>query len=573
MHRWISYSIIVVLSVPVIGHSSAASLGSKPVLRVGASSVALTPFGSNPEWNGSITESGVWGESFTDQNGNRVWDPGEPFDDDARNTALDPSSKNKYDGIYLAGFGNRRLATGRHDDYLARTIVFDDGRTRFAIVSLDFLGYYSDSPFYGINHIRKLVDAKLGIQEILVASTHNHEGPDTIGAWGNGPLADGKYPMYLQFVDRQIAKSIALAASRLAPVRVRLGSTDPQKSPSIMGMQTRTRGRPPAVFDEELRTMQFVGTERTLRDRTIATIINWNTHPESMEDKNTEMTSDFPNYVRSEVEKRFGGLALYFSGAIGAVEIIGDSNTRSTDRTRFDNRDFPFVRGNRPAFTHERTEAIGKDVAIAAIEAVDRGAWSASTTLELRKADLHGPMDNPGYAVLSKMGVLDTIAPGENGSADSFSTSIYAITIGDAQIVTTPGELLPEVFLGVERWGRRDCTEADTGKPREPAIRDAMTGKFRFMIGLCPDELGYIVPAYDWRREPFDGQKMELREAPDPCKGRGVPNHYHETNSASSILAPASACVTVALLAGRRPTDKACDGVALYSDYYKSLGR
>ncbi len=571
MRRWINFSIVAVLTLPLIGRGAVPSATSKTALRIGTSSVALTPFGPNPEWDGTVTEAGVWGERFTDQNGNRVWDPGEPFEDDPRNTLIDASSKSKYDGIYLAGFGNRRLATSRHDDYWARTIVLDDGRTRFAIVSIDFLGYYSQSPFYGINHIRKLLDARLGIQEILVASTHNHEGPDTIGAWGNGPLADGKYPMYLQFVDRQIAKSIALAVRELSPVRIRLGRTDPQTSPSIAGMQTRTRGRPPTFFDEELRVMQFVGTEGSQRDRAIATVVNWNTHPESMEDKNTEMTSDFPHAVRTAVEKRYGGLALYFSGAIGAVEIIGDSNTRSSDRTRFDGLDFPFVRGTRPAFTFQRTEAIGRDIAKAVIDAVDGGLWSSSSKLELKKADLEGPMDNPGYAVLSKVGVLDTINPPIDGGDSRFKTWIYAITIGDAQIVTSPGELFPEVFLGVAKSGRRDCPEAATGRAPEPSIRDAMTGRFRFMIGLCPDELGYIVPAYDWRRDPFDTQRMELREAADPCKPQGVPNHYHETNSASSILAPASACVAVALLTGKRPTEKACDGVALYSNYYKAL--
>jgi hypothetical protein len=84
-----------------------------------------------------------------------------------------------------------------------------------------------------------------------------------------------------------------------------------------------------------------------------------------------------------------------------------------------------------------------------------------------------------------------------------FKTWIYAITIGDAQIITAPGELLPEVSLASPTSVEEDCPQADTGRPREPSIRDAMTGKFRFMIGLCPDELGYIVPGYDWRREPF----------------------------------------------------------------------
>jgi hypothetical protein len=422
-----------------------------------------------------------------------------------------------------------------------------------------------------LNHVRKLVDPKLGVQEILLASTHNHEGPDTIGAWGNGPTSDGKYPQYLRFVDLQIARSIALAVKSLTPARMKLGRTDPQRSPSIAGMQTRTRGRPPQFFDEEMRVMQFVGTSGRMRDRAIATLVNWNTHPESMEDKNTEMTSDFPHAVRTEIEKKYGGVALYVSGAIGAVEIIGDSNTQSSDRIKFDGQDFPLNERNRPAFTFERTEAIGRDVAKAAVTAIGEGEWSSVSGIDAKKADLTGPMDNQAYVLLSKLGVLDTIARPTTGEQREFKTWIYAITIGDAQIVTSPGELFPELFYGVGKFRRTDCPEADSGQPPEPSIRDAMTGKYRFMFGLCPDELGYIVPAYDWRREPFDSEKMQVRQAADPCKARGAPNHYHETNSASSVLAPASTCVSVALLTGKVPADAACRDVAKYSEYVRGL--
>ena len=568
MHRMTTSAVAIILALPLFIPSLAPAL--KPVLRIGASAVPLTPFGPNADWHGTITDSGVWGEPFTDLNGNRVWDSGEPFDDDPRNSDIDSSSRNKYDGIYLAGFGNRRLATGKHDDLWARTIVLDDGRTRFAIVALDFLGYYSESAFYGINHVRKLLDVRLGVQEILVASTHNHEGPDTIGAWGNGPLSDGKYPMYLQFVDRQIAKSIELAVADLTPARIQIGATDPQKSPSIAQMQTRTRGRPPAVFDEELRVIQFLASRGARRNKALATLINWSTHPESMEDKNTDLTSDFPHSVRSEIENRYGGLAMYLSGAIGAVEIVGDSNTKSTDRTRFDGKEFPLVRGNRPSFTHERTEAIGRDIAKAAVDAIRSSVSSSNDSLRLSKADLHGPMDNGAYALLTRLGVLDALAASADGGP-VFRTWIYNVMIGDAQMITAPGELLPEIYFGVSRAGRTDCPRADTGEPREPSIRDAMTGKFRFLIGLCPDELGYIVPGYDWRREPFDPSKMEIRESEDPCKGGGVPNHYHETNSSSSILGPATACVAVALLRGKPVSEKACANAGLYSDYYRGL--
>jgi len=291
-----------------------------------------------------------------------------------------------------------------------------------------------------------------------------------------------------------------------------------------------------------------------------------------MESHNTVLTSDFPHAVREAVEKQYGGTCLYISGDIGAVEIIGDSNNRNGDRTTFDGKDYPLKSdNNRPAYTFERTEAIGRDVAKAVFDALDHGELSPVPALDVRKATLRAPMDNQGYLFLSGKSVLDTMPPAQPDAKVEIETTVYAITMGEAQIITTPGELFPEVFYGVERFKRKDCAEADTKRPIEPSVRDRMTKKYKFVIGLCPDEFGYIVPRYDWRREPVDMQKLDFKRAVDPCKG--VPNHYHETNSASSQLAPASACVTVALLTGRVPTDAACKHVTLHSDYVRELAK
>jgi hypothetical protein len=97
---------------------------------------------------------------------------------------------------------------------------------------VDLIGYYSDASYYGIREVQKLLDPKLGIQEILVAATHNHEAPDSIGAWGESFMKDGKYPKYLRFVDRMIAQSITDAAKKLQPAKFKIGVTDPAKSPS-----------------------------------------------------------------------------------------------------------------------------------------------------------------------------------------------------------------------------------------------------------------------------------------------------------------------------------------------------
>src|SRR5436309_10706355 len=102
----------------------------------------------------------------------------------------------------------------------------------------------------------------------------------------------------------------------MVPVRVRMGTTDPRRSPSLKGLQVRTSHRPPEFFDDELRAMQLQQRD----GKALATLVNWNTHPESMESRNQQITSDFPHFVREEVEKKYGGTAIYFSGDIGAVE-------------------------------------------------------------------------------------------------------------------------------------------------------------------------------------------------------------------------------------------------------------
>jgi hypothetical protein len=527
-----------------------------PPLEIGVASVSITPFGPNPDWDGTITPSGVWGETFVDQNHNGRWEPGEPFQDDPENDQLDSSSKGKYDGVYLAGFGQNRLASGRHDDLWARAIVLTSSGLRIALVSLDLIGYYHSSDLTSQSR-------SLGVNEILITSTHNHEGPDTIGPWGPTALIDGKYPKYLRFVDRQIAKAIALAASSSIPAKMKLGRTDAHDSPSLRGMQTRTAGRPPQFFDEELRVMQFVGLCGTLRDKVIATLINWNTHPESMEDKNRVLTSDFPHAVREAVEHRFGGTAIYTSGDLGAVEIVGDSEADRDERTRFDGKEFRHTRAQPMVPSFARTEAIGRDVASGVFDALKKAEWSPVVKMELKKTSFHAPMDNVGYSYLFQHGVLDTHSVLQRGSRMEIDTEVYAVTLGDAEIVTAPGELFPEVFYGVEANRRRDCPAANTGRPYEPGVRDRMTKKYRFILGLCPDEFGYLVPGYDFSA-PQMAAGHAVRQTEDACASKGVPSHYHETNSASSELAPAWTCVASWLLEGRFPETEACRNADRY---------
>ena len=57
------------------------------------------------------------------------------------------------------------------------------------------------------------------------------------------------------------------------------------------------------------------------------------------------------------------------------------------------------------------------------------------------------------------------------------------ITLGECQMVTIPGELLPEISF---------------------EIQEKMTGFPRILVGLANDEIGYIIPEYDFRADAYE---------------------------------------------------------------------
>jgi len=569
--------VFLAICVVLAGCGGSGASGNQPSpLRVGVAAVRLTPCGTNPDWDGPITPSGVWGEGFTDTNGNGRWDQGEPFVDDPVNTALDPGSAEKYDGIFLAGFDNDRIATGCHDDLWARVIVLQEGAKKVALVSVDFVGELLHGSYYGFSRARDLVDPALGLDTIVFSSTHVHEAPDTLGLWGVSEFSDGKFPRYLQFVDRQVARAIDAAAepSKLRPATMVAARTDPSAAAELRGLQVRTGCRPPFFFDDEVRALQFIGDD----DETIATLINWNTHPESLEDKNTEVSSDFIGYIRDRVETALGGTAVYFTGDLGAVEIVGDTCVGGADPHDADGSN-PFDRRDNLGFG--RTQQLGDLVGDAVIAALRDGVPLDVAQLDVASTSYYIPGSNATLSFANTIGLLDLDADAFDVAHCPAGTSLcapaeqHSVTFSDpsgrplVQLVTAPGELFPELFYGVAQHHRTDCPAADTGAPYEPSIRAAMTAPYRLLIGLSPDEFGYIVPGYDFYPPPSLGD-----EASDACVGqafdpefpvRKVPTHYHESLSVGRAIAATTTCHALQLLGDEAEVaaNDACRAVGL----------
>ena len=566
-------------------------------LLVGFGARAITPVGDPPaEWTEYFTphpETKVWGEPYSDLDGNGCLSglnnenlgpvlegapPGgempEPHVDQPWNSAGDgyetgaysvrgvtivgdPDSSGKWDGVWAnAGFG-AQCTLGMHDDTWARAVVLDSGDETVAMVSLDVVGLFNIE----VQRARAEMATRypeMHIDELVVSSTHTHEGVDTMGYWGQLYLnTDGKFPAYQAFIRSQIIDAIHDAYEGREEAKVKMAISEPP-------VPIRD-SRPPIVTDPGVMTAQFVRPNDG--HSTIGTIVNWSNHPEAQGSNNQLVSSDFAHGARETLEAELGGTAVYFSGAVGGLQTpLGV--------------DIP---GYGSDVSWERTYEIGRRVAQVAITALDHAHLEKIEGVRAARRQFYLDSDNNALRALNARGIFDipTFVGGESWGADpeghtdgvkveevgpQVSTEMVAVALDDkhddpaAVFLTVPGELSPEIEVG--GYGRPECPEADTGRPFEPVIRDQFDAEHVFVLGLGQDELGYIIPGYDFHLKsvPTDGEDgtgpVPLGALEAEYCGEG---HYEETVSISSVFAPWVACVA-AELAGGDPwgTEAAC---------------
>ncbi len=107
----------------------------------------------------------------------------------------------------MPDFSNQRAANGVHDDVWARVVVFDDGQSRLALVSLDAIGFRHDD----VVDIRKQIPEEAGIDYAVISSTHTHESNDLIGIWGEHPFKSGVNQDNMHYIKSQVVEAISQA--------------------------------------------------------------------------------------------------------------------------------------------------------------------------------------------------------------------------------------------------------------------------------------------------------------------------------------------------------------------------
>ena len=411
--------------------------------------------------------------------------------------------ENHTDPIYMAGFGNDRHATSVNDPIWARGVVLESGDTKIAMVTLDLVGYFNNE----VQTIRSLVDPARGFDYVMVSSTHNHEGPDTMGLWGPDETTTGVDEGYLDFVNDAVVQCVEGADDALVPAAVKFATGDtngtslgewpdlvadgkileaqtidlsffglgvfdiegddgPILNTSLPVMQLRRWVSPQDRFRALLRWLFWRGPFPDLRPlrETIATVVNYASHPEALGSGNTAITSDFPHYMREKLEAKYGGVAIYVSADLGVLQ--GPLDVDVPDAETGD----PV-----PRRTFEFAERMGEILAGRVADALETHFfWRAAAPIDVATDAFFLEVENPYFAVLGgELGIFGRRELIEVDGIPVVETEVGVVRVGEASFVVTPNEVDPQIAN---------------------LYREQLGDGPRFTVGLGNDEIGYQMP-------------------------------------------------------------------------------
>lgn len=409
-----------------------------------------------------------------------------------------PASVNHSEPVFLAGFGNGRAATGYNDRLWARGMVVDGRGGRIAVVALDVVGYFNEE----VQTIRALVDPASEVDYLVVHSTHQHEGPDTIGIWGPDELTSGVDPAYLDFVNQSVANCVDEAAANLEPARLKFATTD--SAGLSLGLDAEDDGLGVAdgkvLVDDDLISPatdgRIVDSRLSIMQATtflppfqvLGTLVNFASHPESLGSNNTLVTSDFPHYAREAIEASQGGTAIWVSADLGVLQGPLDIDVLDPDTG------LPAQRR-----TFRWAEVHGEQLGERVASAIPRRRGKPVAFIDFASVQpVAVRLDNPFFRFFIAVGVLPSDGLFTAGVPDAsvgfpfpppfdvlpqalgedLHTEVAAFRINEASFAVVPGELDPQIG---------------------ETYRDRMTGaKHTFIVGLGNDEIGYQVPESKW---------------------------------------------------------------------------
>lgn len=372
--------------------------------------------------------------------------------------------------VYLAGGMPYRPALRVHDDLWARAVVLDDGQYRVAMVALDLIGLYYDE----VVRIREAT-AGTGVDYVLVACTHTHNGPDVLGVWSPG--ADNR-----SWRDRAVdgaCEAVREAFLARRPARIRIAGGNSGDVPL-----TRDTRRP-EVIDDTLTVWQATdaGTGAA-----ILTSVHYASHPILVPSFNFDVSSDWVHTLRCAVESGMagdagpvlgqGGLCVFFNGALGGRIVPANAEPVTIDPE--------------PDPAYARAHGYGYRLARRVQELLEEAEWlDERVSLGVRAEPIRVAMEN---ALLGGGAGLGLIPRGL--TQRQVNSEVAIVQLGPVEFFAVPGMIFPELVRG--GVGPLDGSDFPEAPVEYPPLAALARGRYFVTVGIANDMLGYLIPLSQW---------------------------------------------------------------------------
>lgn len=344
--------------------------------------------------------------------------------------------------VFLAGFGNNRRAETIHDDLYVRVLAIQTEQTTLVLAALDLIGFFRPDVYEVVKTLNISETFRVLNPQVIIASTHTHHGPDTMGLWGPDMKTRGVDEAWMSATKEKIKATILASFSDLKPASA--------KWTSVHARGLAKNARNPEILDEELTLLQFTSAD----GRPLVTLFNFPCHPETLWEHNPHITADYVYPLREEVEKQTGAPCIFFAGALGGMM------TPDVKEHSFEEADF-----------------MGRKLAEEGLKALEKVSREQLPGISVQKKIIKAKLTNPLYKIAFWRKLLPDVRNGKG----YVETEVNLIKLGGLWVATVPGELLPKLGLQL--------------KARMKEAGAQVAG----VIGLANDELGYILPVEDFK--------------------------------------------------------------------------
>jgi hypothetical protein len=336
------------------------------------------------------------------------------------------------------GVGPSHPVNRREGDLTVRALVLEQEGTLVAIVSADFLGF----PAVLGNRVRAALK-EIPAQNILIGATHTHSAPDCYG-FPDGAGGTARDARYVEQVCARMAEALHEAVTNLQPARLKI-ATGEAKGKIAYNYYAEQ------LYDPRCHVIQALDVS----GKPIATLVNYAIHPEVLGSQAGICSPDLVGPLYARLAEKGGGIGIFMNSAEGGM-VTADN--RSPD--------------SKEARGWGECQRIGSLLADEALRIVNDAPEQASPKLFCAARLLSLPVDAPLMRAL-----LKTLPGSPGAEVTSLTTQLNVINLGNAQILTIPGEALPNIGYYLKR---------------------KMHGEHNLLFGLTNDAFGYILTKEDF---------------------------------------------------------------------------